>query len=100
MDYPIVAMIGSSRFKQEYHDEGKRLTLEGNLVIPLCLYRDTDYADACVPKNKKLLREICNQKIRLCDKVFVVNPNGYIGTTTRETIGYAKSLNKTILYME
>lgn len=29
MDYPIVAMIGSSRFKQEYHDEGKRLTLEG-----------------------------------------------------------------------
>ena len=39
MDYPIVAMIGSSRFKQEYHDEGKRLTLEGNLVIPLCLYR-------------------------------------------------------------
>ena len=100
MDYPIVAMIGSSRFKKEYHDEEKRLTLEGNLVIPLCLYRDTDYIGACKPGKLELLKEICDQKVRLCDYVFVVNPNGYIGHKTAESIAYAKSLSKKVVYME
>ena len=100
IQYPIIAMIGSSRFREQYQREAKRLTLEGNLVIPLILYRDTDAEDAFNPKNATILKNICNQKIELCDVVFVVNYKGYIGTRTKETIQYAKSLGKEIVYME
>lgn len=100
MKYPIVTMIGSSRFREEHQRESKRLTLEGNLVIPLILYRDTDAEDAFKPNNAITLKNICDQKIELCDIVFVVNPNGYIGPRTQETIEYAKLLNKKIICME
>lgn len=98
--HEIVAMVGSSRFRSSYEKEAKRLTLLGYLVIPLSLYRDKDYEDACVPENAETLKSICNYKIRICDLVFVVNKDGYIGNRTRETIEYAKSLNKKIIYME
>lgn len=100
MGYPIVVMAGSSRFREQYEREAKRLTLEGNLVIPLILYRDRDAIDAFDPKNAKTLRNICDQKVELCDVLFVVNYNGYIGTRTGETIRYAESLGKSVVYME
>ena len=98
--HPVIAMIGSSRFREQYERESKRLTLEGNLVIPLILYRDRDESDAFDPKNAKVLKSICNQKIEMCDTVFVVNYEGYIWTRTQETIEYAKTLGKNIVYME
>lgn len=100
MSYPIVAMIGSSRFREQHQREAKRLTLEGNLVIPLILYRDTDASDAFKPQNAITLKKLCNQKIEMCDVVYVVNYQHYIGKRTYETIKYAKQLGKKIVYME
>lgn len=36
------------------------------------------------------------RKIDLCDEIFVINYDDYIGSSTTNEIGYAKSLNKKI----
>ena len=35
----------------------------------------------------------------MADEIFVVNPNGYIGTDTAKEIEYAKMKNKIIKYL-
>jgi hypothetical protein len=32
-NYPVVTLCGSTRFKKEFYEVQKRLTLEGNIVI-------------------------------------------------------------------
>ena len=34
--YPVVTLCGSARFKEQFMEAQKRLTLEGNIVIPGC----------------------------------------------------------------
>ena len=54
-----------------------------------------------IPENKaKMIRDIHMQRIRMCDTIFVVNKDGYIGPSTREEIEYATELGKDIRYME
>ena len=36
--YPVVMLRGSTRFKNEFMDAQKRLTLEGNIVISVGLF--------------------------------------------------------------
>lgn len=31
--YPVITLCGSTRFKNEFYEAQKRLTLEGNIVI-------------------------------------------------------------------
>lgn len=38
MKYPIVTLCGSTRFKNEFMEVQKRLTLEGNIVISVGLF--------------------------------------------------------------
>ena len=99
MIHEVVTMLGSSKFKDDFIRESKRMTYEGYLVIPLILYWDEDGEKAMIPENRRILDSICRQKVRMCDIVFVVNRNGYIGTSTRNSIAYAKSLGKKIVYM-
>ena len=36
----------------------------------------------------------------MADEVFVINKNGYIGSSTKSEIEYAKKLGKKIVFME
>jgi hypothetical protein len=38
-------------------------------------------------------------KIRLADEVYVVDPGGYLGDSTRREIAYAKSLGTPVRYL-
>lgn len=100
MKHKIIVMLGSGKFVDDHQREAKRLTLEGNLVIPFAMYRgeksESEFID---PKDKPMLHSICDQKVELCDAVFVVNPDGYIGPRTMESIRYAESLGKEVIYM-
>lgn len=40
------------------------------------------------------------KRIDMSDAIYVINKDGYIGTSTLEEIEYAKSNNKEILYLE
>ncbi len=59
--YPVITLCGSTRFKEQFLEAQKRLTLEGNIVI---------------------------------------NVGGYIGSSTRSEIEYAKKNGKEVRYLE
>ncbi|MCR3961359.1 hypothetical protein NUK42_21820, partial [Aeromonas veronii] len=39
------------------------------------------------------------QKIAMSDGVFVINPGGYVGASTRREIAYAQSLGKSVEWL-
>ena len=45
-----------------------------------------------------MIDKMHKEKIKLSDAIVVVNVDGYIGSSTKSEIEYAKSLNKEIIY--
>ena len=43
---------------------------------------------------KEMLDDMHKRKIDLADEIFVINPGGYIGSSTLSEIEYAKATNK------
>lgn len=99
----VVTICGSTRFKDEIHAANARLTLEGNLVISLGVFGHTDMPDVDWRTGgnelKVMLDELHRHKIRLADSVYIVNPNGYVGDSTRAEIAYAESLGLPVRYL-
>lgn len=46
--YPVVTLCGSTRFKEEFLEAQKRLTLEGNIVISVGLFGHSGDAEVCI----------------------------------------------------
>jgi hypothetical protein len=95
---PIVCICGSTKFKQSWIAENVRLTSEGNIVLAVALwgYHERIFPDA---ETKAKLDNLHKRKIDLCDWVWVLDINGYIGESTRSEINYAESLHKPIRYL-
>ena len=47
-----------------------------------------------------MLDDIHKRKIDMADEIFVVNMNGYIGSSTQSEIEYAETNGKTVRYLE
>jgi hypothetical protein len=99
-DYRIITLCGSTKFRDEFIEEQKRLTLEGNIVISVGLFGHSGDSEAYWEKTKVMLDDMHKRKIDLADEIFVINKNGYIGSSTRSEIDYAHSTNKTVKYLE
>jgi hypothetical protein len=97
--YKIITLCGSTRFKDEFIAEQKRLTLEGNIVISVGLFGHSGDEEVWIEKTKVMLDDMHKRKIDLADEIFVVNPGGYIGSSTRSEIEYAEKTNKPVIYM-
>jgi hypothetical protein len=98
--YKVITLCGSTKFKDEFLEVQKRLTIEGKIVISVGVFGHTDGIDYEMNTElKELLDDIHRSKIELADEIFVINVNGYIGESTRREIEYAKSLGKTINYL-
>ena len=105
--YPIITLCGSTRFKDEFMEVQKRLTLEGNIVISVGLFGHSgdeevweNMNEGTLTKTKKMLDDMHKRKIDRADEIFVINKGGYIGDSTRSEIEYAEKHNKIIKYME
>lgn len=100
----IVTLCGSTRFKDEINATNARLTLEGKLVISLGVFGHTDMPDRDWTTGgsgvKRTLDDLHKRKIDVADRIFVVNPGGYIGESTRGEIAYAERLGKPVDYLE
>ena len=94
-----ITLCGSTKFKSEYEECNKKLTLEGNIVISVGLFGHADKVNL-TKEQKSLLDEIHLRKIDLSDEIFVINVGGYIGESTQKEIGYAKAKGKAIGYLE
>ena len=99
-NYKVVTLCGSTKFKEEFLREQKRLTLEGNIVISVGLFGHSGDDEVWSEGTKEMLDDMHKRKIDMADEIFVINKDGYIGTSTRSEIEYAINNNKVVRYME
>ncbi len=98
--YKVITLCGSTKFKDEFLAEQKRLSLEGNIVISVGLFGHSGDNEVWKEGTKEMLDDMHKRKIDMADEIFVINKNGYIGTSTRSEIEYAISTGKPVGYME
>ena len=105
--YKVITLCGSTRFKEQFIEAQKRLTLQGCIVISVGLFGhsgDTEVWDnmdeAELTKTKEMLDDMHKRKIDMADGIYVINVGNYIGDSTRSEIEYAKATGKTIEYLE
>lgn len=94
----IVTLCGSTRFYDEFQEANRCLTLEGKIVLTVGVYGHQ--GDELSEETKESLDKLHKRKIDLADEIFVVNPGGYIGESTRSEIEYAFRQGKPIRYLE
>lgn len=98
--YKVITLCGSTKFKEDFFKEQKRLTLEGNIVISVGMFGHSGDIEVWTEGTKEMLDDMHKRKIDMADEIFVINKNGYIGSSTRSEIDYAISTNKKVNYME
>jgi hypothetical protein len=99
-DARVVTLCGSTRFEAEFAEVNQRLTLDGCVVISLGMFRLPGYDWTVDPEDMRgRLGRLHLQKIRMADEVYVVDPGGYLGESTRREIAYAESLGKPVRYL-
>jgi len=99
-DYPIITLCGSTRFKDDFLRVQKELTLQGYIVISVGLFGHSGDEEAWEEGTKEMLDNMHKRKIDLAQAIYVINRDGYIGSSTRSEIEYAKAAGKEIFYME
>ena len=98
--YKVITLCGSTRFKNAFLETQKRLTLEGNIVISVGLFGHSGDEEVWTPGTKEMLDDMHRAKIDMADEIFVINPGGYIGSSTRSEIEYAISTKKIVHFYE
>jgi hypothetical protein len=98
--YPVITLCGSTRFKEQFLEAQKRLTLEGNIVISVGLFGHSGDNEVWTEGTKAMLDDMHKRKIDMADEIFVINVGGYIGESTRSEIEYARAQGKKINYLE
>ena len=78
----------------------KRLTLEGNIVISVGLFGHSGDDEVWTGNTKEMLDDMHKRKIDMSDEIYVINVGGYIGSSTKSEIEYAKANGITVRYLE
>ena len=76
-NFKIITLCGSTKFKEQFLAEQKRLTLEGNIVISVGLFGHSGDEEVWTEDTKEMLDEMHLRKIDLADEIFVINPHRY-----------------------
>ncbi|MEU2199455.1 hypothetical protein [Isoptericola sp. NPDC019482] len=91
----VVCLCGSLRFRDLFEAERRRLTAQGVIVLgPEAI------DDELTPIRREALGELHLRRIDLADEVRVVSVGGYVGTSTRREIGYARARGTAISSVE
>ena len=98
--YKVITLCGSTRFKEQFLEAQKRLTLEGNIVISVGLFGHSGDAEVWTEGTKEMLDDMHKRKIDMADAIYVINVGGYIGSSTRSEIDYAIASGKEVMYLE
>lgn len=99
-NYKVVTLCGSPRFKEQYMEVQKRLTLEGCIVISVGLFGHFGDEEVWKPGTKEMLDDMHLRKIDMADEIFVINVGSYIGESTKREISYAEKIGKKVNYLE
>lgn len=97
-NYKVITLCGSTRFKDDFERINRELTLAGNIVISVGCFGHA--GDTFSDEQKIMLDDIHKRKIDMADAIYVINKNGYIGSSTRSEIKYALEKGKQVIFME
>lgn len=95
----VIVLCGSTRFKVALREWESRLEIEEQCpVIPVSLWSDgpTVFPTA---DEKEIMDRVHRSKIDLATEVFVVDPGGYVGDSTKAEIEYAQSMGKHVRWL-
>lgn len=95
--FRVVTICGSTKFKDEFIEAEKELTLQGNIVLTCGLFNHADNLNIS-EEQKTMLDEMHRRKIDMSDYIYVVNKDDYIGSSTGYEIAYAAMQGKEIVY--
>lgn len=98
--YKVITLCGSTRFKDEFIETQKRLSLQGNIVISVGLFGHSGDKEVWQDGVKEMLDDMHKRKIDMADEIFVINVGGYIGSSTQSEIAYARAHGKPVTYLE
>ena len=104
----IICLCGSTRFTERMLIEQWELTKQGHVVLSWCALPDSYFKNSLDERThigdkegvKEIVDKVHLRKIDLCDLVFVLNVDGYIGKSTKNEINYALKIGKPVKYME
>ena len=99
-EFKVITLCGSTRFKEQFIEMQKKLTLEGNIVISVGAFGHCGDNEVWTDGKKAMLDRMHLAKIDLADEIFVINVDNYIGDSTRNEIEYAKSKGKKVRFLE
>ena len=97
-NYKVITLCGSTKFKEDFERVNRELTLAGNIVISVGCFGHN--GDVFSDEQKIMLDDIHKRKIDMADAIYVINKDGYIGSSTKSEIQYALRTGKQIIYME
>jgi hypothetical protein len=104
----VITLCGSSRFPEAFHLANAHLSMMGHVVISLGLLGHADHPLGArfltsdgneATQEKTALDALHFRKIDLSDAIFVVNVGGYIGSSTKREIAYARAQGKAVEFM-
>ena len=88
----VITLCGSTRFKDEFEQVSRELTLAGHIVLLPGVFAHADGIEL-TEENKIQLDNLHRQKINMSDMIFVINKGGYIGPSTYgEKISFLEAL--------
>lgn len=96
MSRKVIAIIGSSKFKDQQLGVAQRETLLGNVALLVGFWHHVDKVPI-TDEQKARLDELTRYKIVMADEVIVVNPKGYVGQSTQTAIDFARERDKPVI---
>jgi nucleoside 2-deoxyribosyltransferase len=95
-----VTLCGSTKFREAFDFWNTHLTLAGNAVYSVAVDAHGEARDALPTEEEKtLLDEVHLMKIKNSDAIFVLDVDGYIGSSTAREIVFARAKGKDVYYL-
>ena len=88
----IITLCGSTRFKEEFLDAAKWLTLGGWIVLMPNVFGHKEIDETVkdlMEHQKDMLDKLHQEKIRMSDCVLIIDVDNYVGISTENEIEFA-----------
>ena len=95
----VITLCGSLKFKETFMKVAEELEFRGNCVLSVVYPTKMD-KDDYTKEEMHLMDKMHKERIKLADAIYVINVDGYIGSSTKKKIEFAKELGKEIIYHE
>lgn len=96
----ITVLCGSTKFGAAFDEANLCETLQGRVVLSIGSVMHSDDGLKLPDKTRDYLNRLHLYKVRIADRVLVLNVGGYIGESTFREVIYALHLGKRIYFWE